>query len=60
MEAMETESGCGRQPGGSAGRRVGLWEELRTQVGPQDLAETSWAHGGRLVAGGERRPDNRR
>ena len=57
---METESGCGRQPGGSAGRRVGLWEELRTQVGPQDLAETSWAHGGRLVAGGERRPDNRR
>lgn len=60
IEAMETEFGCGRQPGGSAGRRVGLREELKTQIGPQDLAETSRAGRGRLVAGGELRRDNRK
>ena len=60
IEVIEMEFGYRRQQGGSAGRRVGLREELRTQIGPQDLAETSRARRGRLVAGGEQRWDNRK
>lgn len=60
IEVIEMEFGYGHQQGGSSGRRVGLWEELRTQIGPQDLAETSRARRGHLVAGGGRRPDNRK
>lgn len=60
IEVIEMEFGYRRQQGGSSGRRVGLWEELRTQIRPQDLAETSRARRGHLVAGGERRLDNRK